>query len=68
VRSAGRAAALALPEPLAGAVPRDLARRWLAAASAVDGDPIGADEVVARWLEMVAALLAVRRSARRAGR
>ncbi|MBO0869546.1 MAG: hypothetical protein J2P15_13370 [Micromonosporaceae bacterium] len=69
VRSAGRVAALALPQPLVGSEPAELARRWLAASCPADGAPAGddidADIMFARWLEMVAALLSLRRSARR---
>jgi hypothetical protein len=75
VRSAGRAAALALPEPLIGAAPTELARGWLAAAvAAADAEPapeigggadvtaeLAADDRRAQWLDMVAALIAVRR-------
>jgi hypothetical protein len=63
VRAGGVAEALRLPEPLIGAEPTALARRWLGAAVAA-GDK--ADLVFSRWLEMVATLLAVRRSARSA--
>jgi len=77
VRAGGIAEALRLPEPLIGAEPTALARRWLDAALAADAAP-GADAALAadatpeadlvfsRWLEMVATLLAVRRSARSA--
>jgi hypothetical protein len=63
VRAGGVAEALRLPEPLIGAEPTALARRWLEAALAA-GDE--ADLVFSRWLEMVATLLAVRQSARAA--
>jgi hypothetical protein len=65
VRAGGIAEALRLPEPLIGAGPTALARRWLEAALAA-GDEADADLVFSRWLEMVATLLAVRRSARSA--
>ena len=65
VRAGGVVAALRLPEPLIGAEPTALARRWLEAALAAGGEP-GADLVFSRWLEMVATLLAVRESARSA--
>jgi hypothetical protein len=65
VRAGGVAAALRLPEPLIGAAPTALARRWLEAALAAGGT-IEADLVFSRWLEMVATLLAVRQSARSA--
>jgi hypothetical protein len=69
VRAGGVAEALRLPEPLIGAEPTALARRWLEAALADNteaalaaGDK--ADLVFSRWLEMVATLVAVRQSAR----
>jgi hypothetical protein len=65
VRAGGTAAALRLPEPLIGAGPTALARRWLEAALAA-GDATDGGLVFSRWLEMVATLLAVRRSARSA--
>jgi hypothetical protein len=65
VRAGGVAEALRLPEPLIGAGPTALARRWLEAALAA-GDEADGDLVFSRWLEMVATLLAVRRSARSA--
>ena len=63
VRAGGVVAALRLPEPLIGAGPTVLARRWLEAALAAGGET-EADLVFSRWLEMVATLIAVRRSAR----
>jgi hypothetical protein len=57
---------LDLPEPLIGAEATRLAHNWIAAASAV-GAGIGSDDVFALWLEMVAALIAVRRVAQRRG-
>ena len=63
VRAAGRSAALALPEPLVGAEPMALASAWLTAASTVD-DGLVADQAFAQWLDMVAALIAIRRRAR----
>ena len=65
VRAGGVAEALRLPEPLIGAEPTALARRWLEAALAAAGTT-ETDLVFSRWLEMVATLLAVRRSARSA--
>jgi hypothetical protein len=65
VRAGGVAAALRLPEPLIGAEPTALARRWLeAAAGGGAGGDAEADLVFSRWLEMVATLLAARRAAR----
>lgn len=63
VRAAGRAAALELPEPLVGAEPAALVRQWLTAASTVDAGLTG-DQTFAQWLDMVAALIAIRRRAR----
>ncbi len=63
VRAAGRSAALELPEPLVGAEPQALARAWLTASSTVD-DGLVADRTFAQWLDMVAALLAIRRRVR----
>jgi hypothetical protein len=65
VRAGGVVAALRLPEPLIGAEPTALARRWLEAALAA-GSEGEADLVFSRWLEMVATLLAVRQDARQA--
>ena len=65
VRAGGVAGALRLPEPLIGAEPTALARRWLEAALAAGGTT-ETDQVFSRWLEMVATLLAVRQSARSA--
>jgi hypothetical protein len=65
VRAGGAAEALRLPEPLIGAEPTALARRWLEAALAAKGKT-EADLVFSRWLEMVATLLAVRQSSRSA--
>ncbi len=62
VRAGGVTAALRLPEPLVGAEPGALARCWLEAALAA-GTGVNQDQVFARWLEMVATLLAVRRRA-----
>lgn len=63
VRTAGRSSAFNLPEPLVGVEATGLARGWLSAASAA-GDEIAYDELFARWLEMVATLIALRRKAR----
>lgn len=59
VRAAGRAAALALPEPLIGERPTALARSWLTAAGTDGGT--AADDLFAQWLDSVAALIALRR-------
>ena len=79
VRAGGVAEALRLPEPLIGAEPTALARRWLEAALADNTEAAlaaadkaeaavaagdKADLVFSRWLEMVATLVAVRQSAR----
>ncbi|MFI6445649.1 hypothetical protein [Kitasatospora sp. NPDC050543] len=61
VRSGGTRYAADLPEPLPGAAPAGLAREWLATAAAVVQNVDG-DETLARWLEAVAAILALRRS------
>jgi hypothetical protein len=63
VRTGGVAAALRLPEPLVGAESCALARGWMEAALAA-GSSVDADLVFARWLEMVATLMAARRSVR----
>ena len=63
VRASGRDGALALPEPLVGAEPVVLARQWLTAASTVDAGLSG-DRAFAQWLDMVAALIAIRRRTR----
>lgn len=62
VRSMGISAALELPEPLIGEQPTRLARDWMAAAAGT-GPSLAHDELFARWLEMVAALIATRRNA-----
>lgn len=64
-RAGGVVGALRLPEPLIGAQPTALARRWLEAALAAGGGT-DADLIFSRWLEMVATLIAMRRSARSA--
>lgn len=63
VRAAGRSAALALPEPLVGEHPAIFARQWLSAASTVD-DGLAGDQAFAQWLDMVAAIIAIRRRTR----
>jgi hypothetical protein len=63
VRTAGRSSAVNLPEPLIGVEATGLARGWLSAASAA-GDEIAYDELFARWLEMVATLITLRRKTR----
>jgi Na+(H+)/acetate symporter ActP len=66
VRAGGITAALRLPEPLVSAESSALARSWMEAALA-GGRSVDADLVFARWLEMVATLMAARRSVRSAG-
>ncbi len=61
VRAMGLRAALALPQPLIGAEPAELVHGWLAAAVGWQ-DSIADDEMFARWLDMVATMLAVRRA------
>ncbi|MFG3225799.1 hypothetical protein ACGF07_13595 [Kitasatospora sp. NPDC048194] len=58
VRAGGTAFAAELPEPLPGPAAA-AARDWLAAAATVVQDPTG-DQLVARWLDAVAAVLALR--------
>ncbi len=58
VRSGGTRYAAALPEPLPGPAAA-VARGWLEAAAMVVGDATG-DLLVVRWLEAVAAVLALR--------
>lgn len=60
IRAGGIQAALELPEPLIGAEPAALVRHWMAAAVSADAGLAGED-VFARWLEAVAALMALRR-------
>jgi hypothetical protein len=61
IRSMGIPAALELPEPLIGAQPTALARDWMAAAAGT-GPDLARDELFARWLETIAALIATRRN------
>lgn len=63
IRTAGLAMALELPEPLIRPEQAKLARDWMRAAAAAPPDA-DRDDIFARWLEMVAALLALRRNAR----
>lgn len=63
VRTAGRSSAFNLPEPLIGVEATGLARGWLSAALAAGGE-IAYDELFSRWLEMVAMLIALRRTTR----
>lgn len=63
IRTAGLAKALVLPEPLIRPDQAELVRDWMRAAAAADPGP-DRDDVFARWLEMVAAVLALRRNAR----
>jgi hypothetical protein len=65
VRSMGLEGALELPEPLIGHQPTALVRRWLSAAGGPSRN-IARDELFARWLDMVAALLHSRRQLQRA--
>ncbi|MFF9645751.1 hypothetical protein [Kitasatospora aureofaciens] len=58
VRSGGTRFAAGLPEPLPGPA-ATVARGWLEAAAMVVGDATG-DLLVARWLDAVAAVLALR--------
>ncbi|MFH9355406.1 hypothetical protein [Kitasatospora sp. NPDC017646] len=58
VRSGGTRFAVGLPEPLPG-LAAGVARGWLEAAATVAGDASG-DLLVARWLDAVAAVLALR--------
>lgn len=67
VRSAGVDEALALPQPLIRPEQAGLARDWLAAARAAGATP-ALDDLFARWLEMVAALLTARRTVREGAR
>jgi hypothetical protein len=63
VRSGGTRYAAELPEPLPVRAQTDVVRPWLEAAASVPGAD---DERVARWLEAVAAVLALRASTRQA--
>ncbi|MEV7188757.1 hypothetical protein [Kitasatospora sp. NPDC093102] len=65
VRSGGTRFAAALPEPPPGQAAA-VARGWLAAAAMAVGDTAG-DRLVARWLNAVAAVLALRVTHREAG-
>ncbi|MFE7532146.1 hypothetical protein ACFU7Y_41585 [Kitasatospora sp. NPDC057542] len=58
VRSGGTRFAAALPEPLPGPAAA-VARGWLQTAAMVVQDPTG-DQLVARWFDAVAAVLALR--------
>lgn len=63
IRAAGLAMALELPEPLIRPDQAELARDWMRAAH--DAEPAAdRDDVFARWLEIVAALLALRLNTR----
>lgn len=64
VRSLGLEGALELPEPLIGHEPTALVRRWMSAAAGLSRN-IARDDLFARWLEMVAALLHSRRQLHR---
>ncbi|MFF2147512.1 hypothetical protein [Kitasatospora sp. NPDC058190] len=58
VRTGGTRFAAGLPEPLPGPA-ASVARGWLTAAAMVVQNPTG-DQLVARWLDAVAAVLALR--------
>jgi hypothetical protein len=60
VRSGGPRYAAELPEPLPRPAQTSVVRPWLSAAAGADG------EELARWLEAVAAVLALRANARHA--
>jgi hypothetical protein len=67
VRSGGTRYAAELPEPLPVPAQTDVVRPWLeTAASSLTGT--AGDEWVARWLEAVAAVLALRTTTRQAAR
>ncbi|MFI9723811.1 hypothetical protein ACIHFE_29835 [Streptomyces sp. NPDC052396] len=59
VRRAGLRAASGLPEPLPGIEAAAIAREWLVTAASV-AKGIDDDETMARWLEAVAIVLALR--------
>ncbi|MFE3886071.1 hypothetical protein ACFXPQ_24720 [Streptomyces lydicus] len=59
VRSGGTGYAAALPEPVPGGAAAALVRGWLESAASVVRTVDG-DQEVARWLESVAALMALR--------
>lgn len=63
VRSGGTTYAAALPEPVPGDAAAQLVRGWLQSAASVVRTVEG-DHDVARWLESVAALMALRRTYR----
>ncbi|MFE3636592.1 hypothetical protein [Streptomyces cellostaticus] len=63
VRSGGLAYAAGLPEPLPSAEPAALLRDWLGGAAQTAGTP-EAEVRAARWLDAVAEIVALRRSAR----
>jgi hypothetical protein len=64
VRSMGLEGALELPEPLIGHQPTALVREWMSAAAGLSRN-IARDDLFARWLEMVAALLHSRKELHR---
>lgn len=59
VRSGGTGYAAALPEPVSGDAAAQLVRGWLQSAASVV-HAVEGDQDVARWLESVAALMALR--------
>jgi len=63
VRSGGTTYAAALPEPVPGDAAAQLVRGWLQSAASVVRT-VESDHDVARWLESVAALMALRRTYR----
>jgi hypothetical protein len=63
IRTAGLAMALELPEPLIRPEQAELARDWMRAAAVAAPSGDRGDEF-AQWLDMVAALLVLRRNAR----
>lgn len=65
VRSGGVRYAAGLPEPVPGEAASAMVRSWLESAADVASGPDG-DETAARWLEAVAEVLAMRRTARSA--
>lgn len=67
VRSLGLDGALALPEPLIGEQPTELVRSWMSAARPEHGADVARDDLFAQWLDVVALVLAARRSVRSTG-
>lgn len=67
IRTAGLKAAQQLPEPLIRPSQADLVRGWMRAAARAPAG-IRRDDAFAQWLQMVAALLAIRRRHARSAR